>query len=115
MVAEYRVTPEQLRRDEVHLLDIDGDVAGFYSLQCASEAELDLLFVADRAQSAGHGQRLFRHMQALAARRGYRQVRIVSHPPATGFYLRMGARRTGVCPAAGKVSWERPILRVSTV
>ncbi len=75
-------------------------------------AELDLFFVADDAQGRGVGDRLIAHMPAEARRRGLASVRVVSHPPALPFYLRMGARRTGTIPARPpKVRWERPELR----
>ncbi len=39
---------------------------------------------------------LWAHMIGQARILGYRTVRIVSEPKAEGFYLRMGARRTGL-------------------
>jgi hypothetical protein len=40
-------------------------------------------------------------------------VKIVSHPPAEGFYLRMGARRIGTMLPGGRVTWARPLLSLS--
>lgn len=106
----YAVTPEQIARDHVVLAEGDGHVLGFYSLITDGEPELDLMFVADAAQGMGLGARLFRHMRAQAARLGIGSVRIVSHPPAAGFYERMGAVQVGIKPPSGRVTWERPIL-----
>jgi hypothetical protein len=40
---------------------------------------------------------------------GLKGVRVVSHPPAEGFYRRVGARRIGTVPAKPPVTtWERP-------
>jgi hypothetical protein len=53
-------------------------------------------------------------MQAEAARLGIASVRIVSHPPAVGFYERMGASRVGVRPPSGRITWCRPVLELVT-
>jgi GNAT superfamily N-acetyltransferase len=110
----YAVSREQITSDHVYLAEQDGDVLGFYSLTAgAPKPDLDLLFVADAAQGKGIGARLFLHMKDLARSLGYAEVIIVSHPPAEGFYRRMGATRIGTCAPSGKVSWERSVLSLS--
>lgn len=114
----YAISSGQLERDEVHLAaDVQGRVLGFYSLtgpgSAGQEAELDLMFVADAGQGTGLGARLFDHMRATAHGCGARTVKIVSHPPAEGFYLRMGARRIGTILPGGRVGWPRPLLSLA--
>jgi GNAT superfamily N-acetyltransferase len=116
----YAISPQQIARDQVHLAaDADGRVLGFYSLTALADAgrelelELDLMFVADAGQGTGLGARLFDHMRATARAYGARAVKIVSHPPAEGFYLRMGARRTGTILPGGRVAWPRPLLSLA--
>ncbi|MEU4521755.1 GNAT family N-acetyltransferase [Amycolatopsis sp. NPDC024027] len=105
----YAVTPEYVEAHPTFTATRDGEILGFYTLLAA---ELDLLFVADRAQGLGIGARLIEHMLAEARERGLDSVRVVSHPPALPFYVRMGARRTGTIPAnPPKVRWDRPELR----
>ncbi|MFB9903412.1 GNAT family N-acetyltransferase [Allokutzneria oryzae] len=107
----YEFTEDQVR-DTVCFLaeDADGRLAGYYSL-VPDPAELDLLLVADAEQGSGLGARLVRHMLEQARNLGLASVRVVSHPPAEGFYLRMGARRVGVVPPRPpKVDYERPEL-----
>ncbi|WP_439382607.1 GNAT family N-acetyltransferase [Amycolatopsis lexingtonensis] len=105
----YEVTPAYIETNPTFTATNDGGIVGFYALV---EAELDLLFVADAAQGLGVGRRLVEHMRGEARTRGLRDVRVVAHPPALEFYLRMGARRTGtVPPNPPKVRWERPELR----
>ena len=48
--------------------------------------------------------------RAWARASGVRAVKSVSHPPAEGFYLRMGARRIGTILPGGRVGWPRPLL-----
>ncbi|WAU12952.1 GNAT family N-acetyltransferase [Streptomyces tubercidicus] len=83
-------------------------VWGFYALM-VEPGELDLMFVADQAQGYGIGRRLIGHMLDEARRAGLDSVRVVSHPPAEGFYRSMGARLVGTVPAnPPAVRWDRP-------
>lgn len=112
----YQVTPGQIQRDRVFLAEDGGKVLGFYSLaNIGVEPELDLLFVADAAQGTGVGSALFEHMCNTARDLGIGKIKIVSHPPAERFYIRMGAQTVGAKAPAGKVSWVRPILVLSLV
>ncbi|WP_086839792.1 GNAT family N-acetyltransferase [Amycolatopsis kentuckyensis] len=105
----YAITPGYVEANPTFTAIGDGEILGFYALL---EAELDMLFVADSAQGRGIGSRLIAHMLAEARGRGLGSVRVVSHPPALAFYVRMGARRTGTIPARPpKVGWDRPELR----
>jgi len=116
IIHGYVVTPAQVERDEMHVaLDGDGRVLGYYSLVLdpAGDAELDLLFVDDAAQGRGLGALLFAHMRDRAIARGVSRVRIVSHPPAEAFYLRMGALRAGEQAPRGRVTWTRPLLELA--
>ncbi|MGA5167332.1 MULTISPECIES: GNAT family N-acetyltransferase [Streptomyces] len=111
MVAGYRVGPDYIDAHEVHVAaGEDGRVLGFYAL-VLSPPELDLMFVADAAQGRGVGRLLVGHMTERARAAGASAVRVVSHPPAEGFYLGMGARRVGTVRAnPPAVMWDRPEL-----
>ena len=116
IVEGYAITPEQIARDDLHVaVDVEGRVLGYYSLVLApsGDAELDLLFVDDAAQGRGVGALLFAHMRERARMLGLARVRIVSHPPAEAFYLRMGAVRIGEQPPRGRVNWTRPVLELA--
>ncbi|MGV9943282.1 GNAT family N-acetyltransferase [Streptomyces sp. NPDC003401] len=112
MVADHRVGPGYIEAHRVFVAVADDGhgsrVLGFYSLLLAPR-ELDLLFVADEAQGRGIGRLLVAHMRAEARAAGLDRVRVVSHPPAEGFYRSVGAVRTGTAPAnPPAVGWERP-------
>ncbi|MFH9224841.1 GNAT family N-acetyltransferase [Streptomyces lydicus] len=127
MVSGYRVGPDYIEAHRVFVaVEEDspdspnaecggtefraGRVLGFYSL-IAEPAELDLMFVADEAQGYGIGRRLVEHMRGEARRIGVESVRVVSHPPAEGFYRSMGARPSGTVRAnPPAVMWDRPEL-----
>lgn len=112
ILKDYTITPRQIKRDLIYLARGDEDLAGFYSLRVYPEAELDLMFVADKIQGFGLGYKLFEHMREQARALGIRVVKIVSHPPACEFYRRMGAKLVGNRKPSGSVSWERPILLI---
>lgn len=112
MVAGYRVGPDYIEAHRVFVAAdrADDRVLGFYALLVAP-AELDLMFVADDAQGLGIGRLLVDHLRAQARAAGLTRVRVVSHPPAEGFYRSVGARRVGTAPAQPPaVPWERPEL-----
>ncbi|MFE9907427.1 GNAT family N-acetyltransferase [Streptomyces clavifer] len=111
MVAGYRVGPDYIEAHRVFVaVGQDERVLGFYAL-VLSPPELDLMFVGDDAQGLGIGRLLISHLREEARRAGLSEVRVVSHPPAEGFYRTVGAERTGTvkaCPPA--VMWDRPEL-----
>lgn len=110
MLAGYAVSAEQVARDLFFVAETGGEIVGFYSLVIEGEPELDLMFVADRAQGSGLGAELFRHMADEARALGIDAVKIISNPPAEGFYLRQGAERIGTRRPKGRVTWAQPIL-----
>ncbi|GHA06329.1 N-acetyltransferase [Streptomyces tauricus] len=115
MVAGYRVGPDYIETHRVFVAAAaaeghEGQVLGFYSLVLAPP-ELDLMFVADQAQGRGVGRLLVAHMTSEARAAGLDRVRVVSHPPAEGFYRSVGAVHVGTAPATPPaVVWDRPEL-----
>ncbi|MEU9188989.1 GNAT family N-acetyltransferase [Streptomyces sp. NPDC048484] len=112
MVAGYRVGPDYIETHRVFVATDghDGPTLGFYSLVLAPP-ELDLLFVADQAQGRGVGRLLVAHMRSEARAAGLGRVRVVSHPPAEGFYRSVGAVHIGTASATPPaVVWDRPEL-----
>ncbi|MFI1393490.1 GNAT family N-acetyltransferase [Streptomyces sp. NPDC020681] len=111
MVAGYRVGPDYIETHSVHVaVGEDDAVLGFYAL-VLSPPELDLMFVSDAAQGLGIGRGLVQHMAGEARRAGITAVRVVSHPPAEGFYRSVGAQRCGTVRAnPPAVMWDRPEL-----
>ncbi|WP_236710676.1 GNAT family N-acetyltransferase [Streptomyces sp. 150FB] len=109
MIAGYRVGPDYIETHQVFLaVDPGNRVLGFYAL-VLDPPELDLLFVADDLQGCGIGRLLVAHMTDRARAAGVDGVRVVSHPPAEGFYRSVGARYTGTDAAhPPAVMWDRP-------
>ncbi len=116
MVEGYRVGPDYIEAHRVFVAadDTTDRVLGFYAL-VLDPPELDLMFVADEAQGRGIGRLLAAHLREEARAAGLAGVRIVSHPPAEGFYRGIGAEPVGTVRAdPPAVRWDRPelLLRV---
>ncbi|MEV7078362.1 GNAT family N-acetyltransferase [Streptomyces sp. NPDC093516] len=116
MVSDYRVGADYIETHRVFVAvdagECAGRVLGFYSL-ILEPPELDLLFVQDGSQGRGIGRLLVEHMKAEARAARLDRVRVVSHPPAEGFYRSVGAVRTGTVLAnPPAVAWDRPELEI---
>jgi len=113
IIENVRLSGTYLAGSKVFVCVRAAETLGFYSLILDDHADLDLMFVADVAQRLGVGRALFDHMKALARANGYDSVEIGAHPPAVGFYQRMGAVVCGVSAPIEGVTWERPLLKLS--
>lgn len=90
------ITPEFIRRNEVHAALVEGEPVGFYALTGeGSTLELEHLWVLPERMGAGIGRALFDHAVRRAASLNADLLEIESDPNAEGFYRRMGARRAG--------------------
>ena len=115
IIENYFVIADTLEHNAVFVAERDGALLGFYSLVVEGEADLDLMFVSDGAQGSGVGRALFDHMKRTARENGFGTVSIGSHPPAVGFYQRMGAVHCGSAQPLPHVSWERPLLKLNVM
>lgn len=111
MVEGYRVGPDYIETHRVFVAEdiATGRILGFYAL-LLDPPELDLMFVADSAQGLGIGRLLATHLREEARSAGLTGVRIVSHPPAEGFYRSIGAEPVGTVradPCGGAVGPPR--------
>ncbi len=90
------ITPDFIRRNEVNVATVEGEPAGFYALVGEGRRiELEHLWVLPERIGTGLGRALFGHAASRARVRGAEVMEIEADPNAEGFYLRMGATRTG--------------------
>lgn len=96
---ELMVTPEELATpDHAVAVACRGEtVVGYYALIWIADdvVDLDAMFVDPAAMGHGVGRKLMDHACASARDRGARSMLIQADPYAEGFYLKMGAARTG--------------------
>lgn len=89
------VTPELINNSEVWAA-MEEEAVGFYVLTGTDNVlELEHLWVEPDRIGTGVGRALFEHALGRAASLGATALEVEADPNAEGFYLRMGARRTG--------------------
>ena len=94
--AQLTITADFLAANDVYVLEDEKAVKGFYGLVARnSKIWLEHLWVLPEAMRQGIGRELFNHAMKIARKRGAVEVHIESEPNAEGFYLKMGARKSG--------------------
>ncbi len=90
------ITPDFIRRNEVYVAVVEGEMVGFYALAGQGhKIELEHLWVTPEHIGTGVGRALFDHAVRRAGTLGAEILGIEADPNAEGFYRRMGARRVG--------------------
>lgn len=90
------VTPEFLQGSTSAVMEIDGEVTGYYSLVRKDDGlYLDKLFVDPGWIGTGQGKRLWLHAVDQARAVGATTLHIDADPNAAPFYAAMGAHHTG--------------------
>ena len=108
-----RLEPEDVERDEVRLLEIDGVVAGWHRVSRRDRhAELEDLWLEPRFIGIGHGRLLFEDAVAVARGAGANVLEWDAEPFATGFYAAMGGVVTGEVPSAAEPGRTLPRMRL---
>jgi GNAT superfamily N-acetyltransferase len=95
------LTPARMGAWQVRVAeDADQAVAGFYAVSVDGDAAaLEHLWIDPPGMGRGIGRVLLEDAMRIAAAARARALVIDSDPHAEGFYLRMGAVRTGEVPA----------------
>ncbi|MFF2656194.1 GNAT family N-acetyltransferase [Kitasatospora sp. NPDC058032] len=112
MADVLSISSATIRDGHVVVAERGGTVLGYYQL--AGEpphGELADLFLEPGAIGTGLGRALWEHALTSARSAGFHTLTLESDPHAEGFYLRMGAERTGdreVAPGR-----TLPLLRVT--
>ena len=85
-----------LTENILNVLESDGRIVGLYSLsRDDTDLEIEDMWVLPDCMNQGHGRALWDHLLLTAYTMDGKTIRILSDPNAEGFYLRMGAVRTG--------------------
>jgi GNAT superfamily N-acetyltransferase len=110
---DLTITPEYVASRPVFVIEEQGRVVGFYSLerQASNDVELMHLFVEPDAIGGGYGKRLWRHAVETARQLGFQEMVIGSDPSAEAFYKAMGAQRVGEVASIVRPGRMLPLLR----
>ncbi|MBC7912434.1 MAG: GNAT family N-acetyltransferase [Pyrinomonadaceae bacterium] len=111
--VDLTITPEYIASHPMFVLEEQGKVVGFYSLerQANNDVELMHLFIEPAAIGGGHGKRLWQHAVETAGQLGFQEMVIGSDPQAEAFYKAMGARRVGEVASIVRAGRMLPLLR----
>jgi GNAT superfamily N-acetyltransferase len=101
-VGELTLSPPEISRRRTHVLEENGRIIGFYTLETRSDEDIELehVFVDPSRLRSGVGTALFRHACAAAQAAGFRRLLIQSDPNAAGFYESLGARLESYIPSS---------------
>jgi len=108
-----RLEPEDVERDAVRLLEIDGVVAGWHRVSLQDRhAELEDLWLEPRFIGIGHGRVLFEDAVRVARDAGATALEWDAEPFAVGFYAAMGGALIGEVPSAAQPGRTLPRMRL---
>jgi len=98
----------------VYVCELDGKLAGFYSLEDLSDNGIELghLFVDPEFMGIGVGLRLVEHACRKAFGLGFEKLIIQGDPNAERFYLRCGAVRIGEKQSASITDRMLPLFEI---
>lgn len=112
-VDEMTISPEDVERDHVEVVELDGRVIGFYRLQRRDTmAWLEDLFIEPGLLRSGWGQRLLERASQVAREWGAAELELESDPNAEAFYVHLGARRVGLAESRVVPGRQLPVMRL---
>ena len=111
---ELTVDKYYLEQNRTFVLENDGFIIGFYSLEhvCTDEVELGFLFVEPSEIRKGYGQKLIMHAKQQARNLGYSKIIIQADPNAEQFYCAVGGTIVGTRKSASIPNRELPLFHI---
>ena len=109
---ELTLRPEYIEKNEVSVVEVEGTVAGYYSVVELCEDTkfseillqrgfwLEHMFILPRYIGQHLGTEMFEHLQTWCQLRGVKRLNILADPNARGFYEKMGCVYQGEFPSS---------------
>jgi GNAT superfamily N-acetyltransferase len=108
---ELTFTAADIQSRRIVVAQAAGTVVGFYSLDGQPpEGDLGNMWIEPGAIGTGLGRRLWTHAIETAQAAGFGELSIEAEPNAEGFYLAMGAERTGETPSGSIPGRVLPLM-----
>jgi GNAT superfamily N-acetyltransferase len=114
---DLAVSPDAIEQWPTYVVEVEGQIAGFYMLMMNGETWwLEHLWVMTAQMGRGLGRALVAHAAGVAAQQGAATIAIDADPNAESCYLACGATRVGAiaAPIEGSPSRQRPQLVLAT-
>ncbi|OUB23752.1 GNAT family N-acetyltransferase [Bacillus thuringiensis serovar yunnanensis] len=89
------ITEEYIQNNYVYILEHLNVKIGFFAFKRTKIDTLDWLYIHPKYKGKGYGRILWQSLVVKAVELGIMDFMIVSEPKAEGFYIKMGAKRTG--------------------
>lgn len=115
---DLTLSPAFIETNEVYVLEDEGAIKGFMSLEKESEPEqwlLSNMFVDPEAIGKGYGKSLWGQMIEVAQKLSIPSLLIHSDPYAEPFYLSRGAKRIGEIKSTVFPDRTLPLLQIDIV
>ncbi|MFB7157361.1 GNAT family N-acetyltransferase [Lysinibacillus sp. NPDC056232] len=110
-IGDLTVTKEYIEKNQVFVMESDNKIVAFYSFTI-NEMKLDALFIAPDYIGKGFGRIIWDHLLNKAKELGISEFTLESEPNAEGFYLKMGAKKTGTTPSIMFPDRHLPLMKV---
>ena len=113
-LKELTLDKHQIERNSIFVIEVEGSVIGFYSIEhiSAYETELCFLFVESSFIGKGYGRKLMAHAKRQAWHFGYNKIIIQGDPNAEAFYRAAGGSLVGTRKSASIPSRELPVFHI---
>ncbi|EOO24377.1 acetyltransferase [Bacillus cereus VD133] len=105
------ITEEYIRNNYVYILEHLNAKIGFFAFERTEIDNLDWVYIHPNYKGKGYGRILWKSIVIKAAELGIMNFMIVSEPKAEGFYIKMGAKRTGETPSTTFKNRILPVLQ----
>lgn len=95
---ELEVRPEFIKKEVVVKAVAEAKIIGFYALQPHTEydaTDLAHFWLLPEHIGKGYGRQMFEHLLQTMQKAGAERLIVESDPYASGFYEKMGCRKTG--------------------
>ena len=111
--AELTLTPSDVERADIMVLETDGALVGFYSIGGVKPSgSLDHMWLVPDIIGQGFGRLLWHDAMRKARVDGFAQIDIDADPQAEGFYAKMGATKVGEVKSGSVEGRVLPLMRV---
>jgi len=88
----YQLTETMIIEEEVHILEINDRIIGFFAiLKAGNHHEMELFYIERSFIGQGYGKKLWNLMIQLCKEKGIRRIEFVGSSDVAQFYKKLGA------------------------
>ncbi len=111
---DLTATEDYIEEQPVYLLEQNNRIMAFYSFSITNY-KLEALFIDPDYIGKGVGKIMWTHLMNKAKELGMNEFTLDSEPKAEGFYLKMGAIKTGFTLSTVFPDRKLPLMKVQVI